>query len=465
MSRKVDLLNEPILPALTKLAVPIMATSLVQMAYNLTDMAWISQLGSGAVTAVGSAGMYTWFSQGFAILARTGGQVKAAHCLGAGDESGAARYARGALQMGILFGVLYGLISFFGARQLIGFFGLQSPLIVQDAQSYLRVACGLILFSFLNAILTGLFTAAGDSRTPFMANVAGLLINVVFDPVLIFGIGPFPAMGVLGAAVATVAAQAVVTLLFVLAVRGEKQLFSRFCLWEPVPLSCMWEMVKIGVPSAAQNLIYAGISMLLRRLVAGWGVSAVAVQRVGSQIESVSWMVGDGFSAAVNAFLGQNYGARRPDRVKKGYLCAVSMTALWGACTTALLFFGARPLFSLFIREEAVLAAGIDYLRIIGLCQLFMMVEQTSVGAFAGLGRTLYPSFVSITLTSARIPMAVFFSSFLGLNGVWVALSVSSTAKGCVLFLSFLILLRLLDQRWKKAEKKQEKKMDESENP
>ena len=82
-SHHVDLLNEAIAPALTRLALPIMATSLVQMLYNLTDMAWIGRLGAGAVTAVGSAGMYTWFSQGFAILARTGGQVKTAHCLGA----------------------------------------------------------------------------------------------------------------------------------------------------------------------------------------------------------------------------------------------------------------------------------------------------------------------------------------------------------------------------------------------
>ena len=84
-SHHVDLLNEAIAPALTRLALPIMATSLVQMLYNLTDMAWIGRLGAGAVTAVGSAGMYTWFSQGFAILARTGGQVKTAHCLGAGE--------------------------------------------------------------------------------------------------------------------------------------------------------------------------------------------------------------------------------------------------------------------------------------------------------------------------------------------------------------------------------------------
>ena len=103
-----DLLNEAIAPALTRLALPIMATSLVQMLYNLTDMAWIGRLGAGAVTAVGSAGMYTWFSQGFAILARTGGQVKTAHCLGAGENDSAAQYARGALQLGILCAVWAG---------------------------------------------------------------------------------------------------------------------------------------------------------------------------------------------------------------------------------------------------------------------------------------------------------------------------------------------------------------------
>ena len=445
--KKVDLLNEPILPALTRLALPIMATSLVQMAYNLTDMAWIGRLGSGAVTAVGTAGMYVWFSQGFAILARSGGQVKAAHSLGAGNEKEAANYARGAVQLGILFAVIYGLVSVFGARQLIGFFGLQSREIIREAENYLCIACGLVIFSYLNSILTGLLTAAGDSRTPFMANVAGLLVNVILDPVLIFGVGPVPAMGVVGAAVATVTAQLIVTLLFVRAVRNEKQLFSDFCLWKPVPRHCMREIISIGLPSSAQNLIYAGISLILTRLVAAWGDSAVAVQRVGGQVESVSWMVGDGFAAAVNAFLGQNFGAGHRERVRKGYFCAISMTALWGLCTSLLLIFMARPIFSIFIHEEEVLAAGVDYLRIIGFCQLFMMVEQTSVGAFSGLGKTLYPSVVSITLTSARIPLAVFISGWAGLNGIWWALTVSSTAKGCVLFVSFLLCLHWMRKR------------------
>ena len=451
-SHHVDLLNEAIAPALTRLALPIMATSLVQMLYNLTDMAWIGRLGAGAVTAVGSAGMSTWFSQGFAILARTGGQVKTAHCLGAGENDSAAQYARGALQLGILFAVLYGLVSLFGASRLIGFFKLNSPEVIAQAEWYVRIACGLVIFSYLNAILTGLLTAAGNSRTPFIVNVAGLAFNVVLDPVLIFGIGPFPELGVSGAAAATVTAQALVSLLFFKAVLREKVLFPHLRLWVLVPVKVWREIVRIGVPSAVQNLIYAGISMILTRLITGWGDLAVAAQRVGSQIESVSWMVGDGFSAAVNAFLGQNYGAKRYDRVRRGYFCAIAMTAAWGLCTTFLLIGMARPLFSIFLQEEEVMAIGVNYLRIVGLSQMFMMVEQTSIGAFSGLGRTLYPSIVSVTFTSARIPVAVLLSSVMGLSGIWWALSISSMVKGCILFVSFVLFLYVFLER-KKDEK------------
>ena len=451
-SHHVDLLNEAIAPALTRLALPIMATSLVQMLYNLTDMAWIGRLGAGAVTAVGSAGMDTWFSQGFAILARTGGQVKTAHCLGAGENDSAAQYARGALQLGILFAVLYGLVSLFGASRLIGFFKLNSPEVIAQAEWYVRIACGLVIFSYLNAILTGLLTAAGNSRTPFIVNVAGLVFNVVLDPVLIFGIGPFPELGVSGAAAATVTAQALVSLLFFKAVLREKVLFPHLRLWVLVPVKVWREIVRIGVPSAVQNLIYAGISMILTRLITGWGDLAVAAQRVGSQIESVSWMVGDGFSAAVNAFLGQNYGAKRYDRVRRGYFCAIAMTAAWGLCTTFLLIGMARPLFSIFLQEEEVMAIGVNYLRIVGLSQMFMMVEQTSIGAFSGLGRTLYPSIVSVTFTSARIPVAVLLSSVMGLSGIWWALSISSMVKGCILFVSFVVFLYVFLER-KKDEK------------
>ena len=452
MQKKIDLVNGPVLSSLTRLAVPIMATSLIQMAYNMTDMIWIGRIGSSAVASVGAAGMYMWLSNGLAALAKMGGQVNVGHALGASNSEEAAEYASNALQLTLTLGIIYGLVCILGAKPLIHFFHLNQAQVIRDAIYYLEITCGLVLFSFLNQTYTGLFTAIGNSRPVFLATTTGLVVNIILDPVLIFGIGPFPELGVSGAAAATVTAQALVSLLFFKAVLREKVLFPHLRLWVLVPVKVWREIVRIGVPSAVQNLIYAGISMILTRLITGWGDLAVAAQRVGSQIESVSWMVGDGFSAAVNAFLGQNYGAKRYDRVRRGYFCAIAMTAAWGLCTTFLLIGMARPLFSIFLQEEEVMAIGVNYLRIVGLSQMFMMVEQTSIGAFSGLGRTLYPSIISVTFTSARIPVAVLLSSVMGLSGIWWALSISSMVKGCILFVSFVVFLYVFLER-KKDEK------------
>lgn len=445
MKNNVDLLHEPILPALTRLAVPIMATSLVQMAYNLTDMAWIGRLGAGAVTAVGTAGLYLWLSQGFVDLARIGGQVKVAQSLGAGAEHEAGQYAKGAIQIGMILAVLFGIASVLCARPLIGFFGLQSRAIVAESELYLQITGGAIIFSFLNAVLTGILTAEGDSGTPFKANVVGLMCNIVMDPVLIFGLGPFPKMGVEGAAIATVGAQMVVTILFIAAVKNDKVVFDKFTLFTKTSFHHIRGIVKIGLPAAVQKIFMASISMILTRLVAGWGDTAVAVQRVGSQIESISWMTAEGFGAALNSFTGQNYGAGQNKRVKSGYFASLKIMAVWGVFTTAVLMLLSVPIFSVFITEPDVVAAGSDYLKILGVSQLLMCVEILTAGAFSGLGRTALPSAISTTLTILRVPMAVAFSATaLGLNGIWWAITLSSVLKGIIFLFCYLATLKRL---------------------
>lgn len=447
-SRNIDLLHGPIMTSLTGLALPIMATSLVQMAYNLTDMAWVGRLGSQAVAAVGTAGMYTWLSQGVVMLAKMGGQIKVAHALGQENKEEAAIYAQGAIQMGILFAVLYGLLTVTAAKPLIGFFGLSDLAAVAQAEIYLQITCGAILFPFLNSILTGVFTAQGDSRTPFKANFTGLVINMILDPVLIFGIGPIPGMNTAGAAIATVTAQIVVTLVFLSATKKDKEFFSRVRLLKITPWSHMKTMMQLGLPASIQNLLYTGISMVLTRFVAGWGDVAVAAQRVGSQIESISWMTAEGFGAAINSFVGQNYGGGQYDRVKKGYRASIAVMFVWGIVCTFLLIFMAEPLFRLFIKEPEVLLLGVDYLVILGIAQMFMCIELTTVGALSGMGKTFLCSVISIILTSARVPLALILGQTgLGLNGVWWAFTISTIAKGIVFFLCFTKVSRKLTER------------------
>ncbi|MEF9954978.1 MAG: MATE family efflux transporter [Clostridium sp.] len=445
MKKNVDLLHESILPALTRLAVPIMATSLVQMAYNLTDMLWIGRLGAGAVTAVGTAGLYIWMSQGVVDLARIGGQVKVSQSLGGQDEEEAGQFAKGALQIGIFLALLFGVISLLGAGPLIGFFGLQSGAIIRDSELYLQITGGAIIFSFLNAVLTGILAAEGDSKTPFKANVVGLVSNIVMDPVLIFGLGPFPKMGVEGAAIATVGAQMVVTALFIVAVREDKIIFDKFRLFTKTSFRHIKGIMQIGLPAAMQKILMAGISMILTRLVASWGDTAVAVQRVGSQIESISWMTAEGFGVAINSFTGQNYGAKQYKRVKDGYLTAVKIMTVWGILTTAVLIFLSVPIFRVFIAEPEVLAAGSDYLKILGVSQIFMCIEILTAGAFAGLGKTMLSSVISTIFTVLRIPMAVALSAtVLGLNGIWWAITLSSVLKGMIFLGFYLVTLRKL---------------------
>ncbi len=447
MNKKIDLLKGHIFTSLTGLALPIMVTALVQMAYNLTDMAWIGFVGSPDVAAVGAGGMYVWLSQGVVALAKMGGQVKVAHALGKGDRKEAAIYASGSLQMGLLFALLYGVVTFFGAKPLIGFFGLNDASVAYNAQVYLKITCGLIIFSYLNTIITGIMTAMGDSKTPLLANFIGLVLNMILDPVLIFGVGPIKGTGVAGAAIATVMAQAVVTAVFLLAIRKDQVVFDKVKVLHKVPWDYMKAMIRIGFPASVQNLIYTSISMILTRFVTGFGDIAVAVLRVGGQIESISWMTADGFGAAINSFVGQNYGAGQYGRVKKGYFTAIGVMFIWGLFCSALLVCFPEQIFGLFIHEPEVIPMGVRYLVILGVCQMFMCIELTTVGALSGLGRTLLCSVISVVFTSARIPLAMILSSTaLGLDGIWWAFSISSIIKGILFFLSFLVVSRRLPQ-------------------
>lgn len=443
MKTRINLLEGKILPALSALALPIMATSLIQMAYNLIDMIWIGKIGASAVASVGAAGMFMWLSNGLATLAKMGGQIKVGHALGAQKKEDAASYAQSSIQMGIVFAIGFGILSVVLADEMIGFFQLNSAQVIQDAKLYLMITCGLVIFSFMNQIFTGILTAMGNSRTSFIATGIGLVLNIVLDPLFIFGFGVIPPMGVAGAAIATVLAQLVVMLLFLYTILRDTVLFSHVHILHSYSSQHTREIFRIGLPSAVQSMLFSGISMVIARLIAGWGDAAVAVQKVGSQIESISWMTAEGYAAALNSFVAQNHGAKNTDRIWEGYRLSMIVMLSWGVFCSLVLIVFPQLIFQVFIQEAEVLPMGVDYLRILGVSQLFMCMEITTAGAFSGLGKTLPPSIVSITLTGARIPMAILLGRWLGLNGVWWAITISSIGKGIVLLGWFLRDIKL----------------------
>ena len=439
--KQLNLTSGPILRTLSELALPIMASSFLSTAYNITDMAWIGMLGSKAVAGVGVGGMYVWLSQGLSSLARMGGQVNMAHSLGRGDQKAAAGFAQAALQLTILFSLFVTLISILFTNPLLQFFALNDAATYNSARIYMRITCGLILFSFLSQVLTGLFTAQGDSKTPLKANFFGLILNMILDPLLVLGVGPFPRLEVVGAAVATVTAQIIVLLILVTEIlrdHGEANVLHKIRLLSRPDIACLKGVFRIGTPTALQGSLYCIISMILTRMVSEFGDGAIAVQRVGGQIESLSWNTADGFGSALNAFMGQNYGAGKKDRIKSGYHISIRLLICWAALITIAFVFFPRQISVLFFHEEEVIRLSVDYLRIIGFSEIFLSVEMMTVGALSGLGRTQLCSLISVGLTVIRIPLALVLSNTaLGLNGIWWALTLSTVSKGIIFYFVF----------------------------
>ena len=440
-----NLTKGPILKTLTKLAIPIMASYFIGTLYNITDMAWIGQLGSKAVAGVGVGGMFTWLSQGLSSIARMGGQVQVAQCIGRGDREKAHGYAQVAIQLAFYMGLIFALISLIFVHQMVGFFNLTDPEAYSAAVSYTRIACGLIVFSFLTVTLTGLYTAQGDSQTPFWANLIGLATNMILDPILILGPGPFSKLGVIGAAIATVTAQFIVMSIMVLGVVRQKKgnVLKGIRLAAAIPGSYLKGICQIGIPSGIQDMTYCFISMILTRMVSGFGAEAIATQRVGGQIESISWHTADGFAAALNAFTAQNYGAGKMDRVKKGYRASLLTVGVWGLLVTAIFVFAPNTIARIFFHEPKAIAIAVSYLIIIGLSEAFLCVEITTIGAISGLGKTHLCSIISILFTSMRIPLAIVLgNTSLGLDGIWWALSSTTMIKGIIFTGTFFWITR-----------------------
>lgn len=446
-TKRIDLLNGSIGKGLFWLALPIMGSQFIEIAYNLFDTMWVGQMGNEAVTAVGTAGSFMWIGQGISMIPQIGGQVMAGQSIGEGDMPKARRFARESIQFMIAAMAVYSLVSIIFRHQFIGFFNLSDQETSAAAADYLMiVSLGNIVMGF-NFVMQGLLTATGDSKTSFKYNAVGLVLNIVLDPLLIFGIGPFPEWGVNGAAIATVFSETVVTVIFARFIIRDDYLFSDFRLLSACRNDEVILIAKLGAPPALFSIGFAFITMVVSRIIVVFGDAAIAIQKIGGQIESVSWLSSDGFAYAMNSFTAQNYGASKNDRVRKGYSTGMKMMTVYGLFTTALLVLGAVQIFDLFINEPDVIAGGATYLRIQGFSQLFICYEITTTGAFNGLGKTRLPAICSFILTASRIPLCyVLMPVFGGINGVWWSITITSAIKGIVLIIAYRAELKKLDQ-------------------
>lgn len=444
MQGRIDLTEGKIIDKLIKLALPIMGTSFIQMAYNMVDMIWVGKAGSSAVAAVGTAGFFPWLAMAFVAISRVGGEVQVAQSMGKNDAEETKSYIKAAIEVNIILSLIYTLVLLIFKDSLIGFFNLGDANVISMSKKYLVIVALGMIFYFINPIFTAIFNGMGNSKDPFRINTVGLITNIILDPLLILGIGPFPKLGVEGAAIATVFSQFIVTMCFIVMIMKRNNEHFKVKLFRKISLEYYKSLCKLGMPVAIQSGMFTIFSMLLGVIVASWGPVAIAAQKVGSQIEAISWMTADGIAVALSSFVGQNYGATKYDRINKGFKITLGIATVLGIITTSILIFAGKQIFTIFINEADAIKEGASYLKILGYSQLFMCVEIITAGAFKGIGRTYIPSIILTVLTGARVPMAYFLSrpELLGLSGVWWSISISSILKGILMISVYVYLLK-----------------------
>jgi len=443
-----DLTQGPILKQLTVLALPIMGMSFMQMAYNLTDMIWIGMTGSGALAAIGTAGFITWFGFAMLISTKIGVEVTVSQALGRKDMQDASDCSDTGYSIAMIISSSFAALSLLAAPLIIGLFNLGIDENGFDVSSaaviYLRLVAFGMPFSYTNQTISGVYNGYGNTKKPFMIHGIGLIVNCLLDPLLIFGLGPIPAMGVAGAAIATVIAQIIVFFVFIADLKKMKYHLQFSWTVLTKNLSVVKKLMKIGLPPAVQSMLFASFAMGLARILSEWGSTPIAVQKVGAQIEALSWMTASGFATALSTFIGQNYGAGNYKRIVSGYATAMKIMTVLGLTATAILLFLSEPVFKIFLREPSVVPQGIAYLQILAVSQLFMCIEITTAGAFNGIGKSIPPAIISILFTGLRIPAALLlaYSFHMGVNGVWWSISLSSVIKGTLLVAWFTYYMK-----------------------
>lgn len=435
-----EILSGPILRTLLRQAAPVFVSMVLYTLFNLVDAFWVGRLGPAPLAAVTTSMFASWILLGLAQTISGGLTAVVARHVGAGDRARADH----AGAQGLLLAIAFAVVSALCARQATpALFRLldTAPEVSEAGRSFLGP---LLLFSlpfFLSSNLEAILRAHGDTRTPMVVTASAVLLNLLLDPFLIFGFGPLPKMGVAGAATATILAQSLAALLLILHVLRQRGRFPHLLRQlSRIDLAEMGRLLRIGTPTAFGVVLFSGVYLFLSRIAATLGTSELAILGVGNRLESLCYLSTDSLSIAAAAMVGQNLGAKQIDRAKAvGREGAVFALALASVLGLAYWFLG-REMFSLFLPDPSVAREGGSYMKVLALSQPLMGVEILLSGVFAGAGYTVAPTWISSTISVARVPLALLFAVRLGfgLPGLAWVITLSCILRGGLLVLLYV---------------------------
>jgi putative MATE family efflux protein len=419
--------------SLVVLAVPLVIQNLVQVVQNVVDTFWLGRLGENAVAAVGLALPVITLALALVIGLITGTQVLVSQRVGNDDVRSARRAAFHGVTLGLVVTVVLAVVVALTARDLTGL--LTSDATVANlAAAYLTVYTASFVVSGISDPLEGSFIGFGDSRAALYVNVTAVLVNVILDPFLIFGYGPFPELGVEGAALASVAGYGCGMVLAIALLSTNRNEFTFTRRTVEFDLAEYRELVAIGYPNALQHGARHTARLLIVSIVASVGGAAgLAAYTVGARIAAIAYIPAWGLQQAAQSVVGQNLGAEKPGRADRATWIGVAIAV------TGLLVVGAVQavipghLTTLFVPDLSPLGfqLTVDYLQILALGYWAIGAMMMFTAAFNGARRTRTSMVATMTqFWGVRLPFAAIGALTLGFGvyAVFWSVTVSNVA-------------------------------------
>lgn len=439
--------TKPVLPLLISMSVPAILSMLTQSLYNVVDSIFVAWISNDALTAVSLA--YPLQNLVLAVAVGFGVGVNAyiARNLGEGNRQKVDRAA----SMGVIFtaihAVLFLLVGLFGSEPFLRMF-TDDPEILRMSVSYTRIVICLSFGSLYHIFIEKLFQSVGNMVVPMILQGVGAIVNIILDPILIFGMFGLPAMGVTGAAVATVIGQMTACGLAVLCFFRTKTGIHITRNDMKLDGGIAQKIYAVGVPSGLMTAMPSLLVSILNALLVGLHALAVAAFGLYFKLQTFVYMPANGLIQGMRPIVSYNYGAGQRQRLHLVLRWSLAVTALIMVLGTLIAWGLPKQIMSLFDADAAMMAVGVPMLRITSLGFLVSTLGTVMAGCFEALGKGLYSLSISLLRQLLVIPpLAMVFSLFWGLDGVWAAFPVAEALAALVAVLLYRRVMGRIDQQ------------------
>ena len=428
--KRKDLLEGPVGRTLLELAGPMVIGVASVILFNIVDTFFVSRLGAPELAAMSFTFPVTFLVVSFSMGMGVGLTVAASRGIGQGDREQVRKLITHGLLLANLSVVVIALLGLFTVGPVFRALGAPEELLGRIREYMLPWYLG-VGFLIVPMMGNSAIRATGDTKTPSLIMLFASAINLVLDPLLIFGIGPFPRLELMGAALASVISWAVTFFasLWVLGWRDRLLELSR-PRWQEMRAS--WRRIfKVGLPATANNIVLPLAIGVLTRLVAGQGTEAVAAFGVGGRIDAVALIGLGAMVTAVSPFVGQNVGAGKFDRVREALLFCIKASLIYGAATAGLLMLAAGPLASLFATEVGVIEAIVQYLFTVPISYGPFCIAILVGAIFNALNQPLKATFlIAFRLFVLAVPLAALGASLAGTPGLFGGIATANALAG-----------------------------------